>query len=178
LIGGHPNKFYTIGGSAGGALSLQVANSIAQDPSKRDAIKGVAAIVPITLHWDNIPAEHQSIYKSYDENKEDVPIIDKQSMETVYMHVAADPKDSDMFTSLATENHKNFPPVYFVSCEKDPLRDDAYVMESALKKAGVATKHDHYKGLPHSFWVFPSVPEGQQFVENLIGGVRWLISQM
>lgn len=155
-----------------------MANRIVKDPSKRDGIKGVAAIVPCTLHWDNVPAEYQSLYKAYEENKEGVPIIDKNSMKIFYDHAGVDPKDSDIFTALATDNHKNFPPTYFVSCEKDPLRDDAYVMEAALKKAGVPTKHDHYKGMPHYFWIFPSIPEGQQYVGNLIAGVKWLISQM
>ncbi|KAL2441696.1 Versiconal hemiacetal acetate esterase [Exophiala dermatitidis] len=177
-IGGDPDKFYTIGGSAGGALALQVANALVKDPSKRNNIKGVAAVVPCTLHWDNVPEEYRSIYKAYEENKENVPIIDKESMEAFYHHTGVDPKDSNIFTALATDNHKNFPPTYFVSCEKDPLRDDAYVMEAALKKAGVPTKHDHYKGLPHYFWIFPSVPESQEYIQNLIGGVKWLVSQM
>ncbi|KIY03174.1 uncharacterized protein Z520_01641 [Fonsecaea multimorphosa CBS 102226] len=176
--GGDPSKFYTIGGSAGGALALEIANRIVKDPSKRDGIKGIAAIVPCALHWDHVPEEYKDIYKAYEENKEGVPIIDKKSMQIFYDHAGADPKDSDIFVALAKENHPNFPPTYLVSCEKDPLRDDAYVMEAALKKAGVPTKHDHYKGMPHYFWIFPSVPEGQQFVGNLIGGVKWLISQM
>lgn len=157
---------------------MQVANRLAKKPETRGFVKGIAAVVPCTLHWDNVPSEYQSIYKSYEENKEGVPIIDKESMDIFYTHAEVDPKDSDIFTALATDNHKNFPPTYFASCEKDPLRDDAYVMEAALKKAGVPTKHDHYKGLPHYFWIIPSVPEGQQFVGNLIGGIKWLISQM
>ncbi len=172
------NKFYSIGGSAGGGLALQLANRIVRDPSKRDGIKGVAAIVPVTLHFDYVPEEYKSMFTAIQENEKDVPIIDKESMRSFYTFAGVDPRDSDTFTALATDNHKNFPPVYFVSCEKDPLRDDAYVMEAALKKAGVPTKHDTYKGLPHYFWLFPSVPESQQFVGNLIGGVKWLISQM
>jgi len=157
---------------------LQVANHIVKDPSKRGAIKGVVALAPITLHFDHVPEEYKSIFKSYDENKEGVPIIDKESLRNCFALAGVDPQDSDFFTALATDNHENFPPTYFVSCEKDPLRDDAYVMEAALKKAGVPTRHDTYKGMPHFFWVFPSVPESRLFVDNLIGGVQWLISQM
>ena len=176
-FGGDLNKFYTIGGSAGGALALQIANRVVKDPSKRDGIKGIAALLPCTLHFDNIPAEYKDMYKSYDDSGRS-PIIDKNSMKIFYEAAGVDPKDSDIFMALATENHKNFPPTYFASCEMDPLRDDAYVMEAALKKAGVPTKHDHYKGMPHYFFIFPQIPEGQQFVGNLIGGVKWLISQM
>lgn len=88
-----------------------------------------------------------------------------------------DPKDSNTFTALATDNHKNYPPTYITSCEFDPLRDDAYIIEAALKKAGMPTKHNHYKSLPHYFWTFP-LPERQQFLDDLVGGVKWLISQI
>ena len=177
-FGGDPKKFYTVGGSAGGGLALQVANRLTKDPSKRDGIRGVAAIVPLTLHWDHVPEQYKSAYNSYKENEKDAPIIDKESMDTFYKHAGVDPKDPDTFVALDTENHKNFPPVYFAACERDPLRDDSIVFEAALKKAGVPTKLDFYKDLPHYFWIFPAIPEGQQFVANLIGGVKWLISQM
>jgi versiconal hemiacetal acetate esterase len=145
--GGDPNKFYTGGGSAGGMLALQIANKVVASGDKK-GLKGIAAVVPCTTHPENIPSEYASQHKSYEENKTGVPIIDRESMDTFYHHAGVDPKNSDTFTILATDNHKNYPAVYFVSCEKDPLRDDAYVMEAALKKAGVQTKHDHYKGLP------------------------------
>ena len=177
-IGGDSTKFYTIGGSAGGGLALEVANRLVKDPSKRNNIKGVAAIVPVALHFDNVPAEYKSLYKSYEENEKDVPIIDKNSMKIFFDHSGAKPDDADIFVGLDAENHKNYPPVYLVACEKDPLRDDAYVMEAALKKAGVPTKLDFYPGLPHYFWIFSSVPESKQFVGNLINGVQWLVSQM
>jgi versiconal hemiacetal acetate esterase len=144
----------------------------------RDGIKGIAAFVPCTLHYDYVPDIYKDIYKSYDEFNEGSPVIDKQSMATFFRYAGVDPKDSNTFITLATDNHKNFPPVYIASCEKDPLRDDAYVLQSALKKAGVATKHDNYRGLPHYFWIFPSLPESEKFVDNLVSGVKWLISQM
>lgn len=138
----------------------------------------MAALIPCTLHWDNVPEEYQSIYKSYEENGVNTPIIDKKSMEQFYEYTGLDPKDPNAFVALASDNHKNFPPTYFVSCGKDPLRDDAFVMEAALKKAGVPTKHDTYARLPHAFWAHPAVQEGQLFVGNLIGGIKWLVSQM
>jgi versiconal hemiacetal acetate esterase len=118
------------------------------------------------------------MYKAYQDNEKGQAILEKESMRNFFDLAGVDPQDSDVFTALATDNHKNFPPTYFASCEYDPLRDDAYVMEAALKKAGVPTKHDHYKGFPHYFWIFPSLPEGQEFVGNLINGVKWLVSQM
>jgi versiconal hemiacetal acetate esterase len=176
--GGDPNKFYSIGGSAGGALALQVANRLTKNPDLKDGIKGVAAIVPATLHYDHVPEEHKSKYTAYTENGDGAAIIDKNSMAIFYEHAGVDPKDPDTFVALDTENHKNFPPVYFAVCERDPLRDDGIIMEELLRKAGVKTKLDRYNSLPHYFWIFPQIPEGKDYVSNLVGGVKWLISQM
>ena len=220
-IGGDATKFYSIGGSAGASLALQVANKLVADPSKRDGIRGVAAIVPATLHFDHVPEEHKSEYKAYTENEKGVPIIDKESMRIFYEGLGAAPDDADTFVvsslkkfvsrasrccaftrvmhrsvdkgvfrrprpllcfsgplrygssrgqvcpravldilfftssreynanqqQALSNNLEHFPPVYFVSCEKDPLRDDAAILEKLLKKAGVPTKHDFYPGL-------------------------------
>ncbi|KAK5111823.1 Telomerase-binding protein [Meristemomyces frigidus] len=175
---GDPKRFYTVGGSAGGTLALAIARETTKDPELKAGLKGIVAMVPATVHYDNVPEKYQVAYNAYTDNAKDVPILDAESMQTFYHHVGADPKDASMFPLLATDSHKNFPPTYFTSCEFDPLRDDAYAMESALKEAGVPTKHDHYKGFPHYFWIFPSVPESQQYVGNLLAGIGWLQSQM
>jgi versiconal hemiacetal acetate esterase len=107
-----------------------------------------------------------------------VPVIDKESMDFFFTAAGADPKDPNIFVALNTENHKNFPPTYIATCEADLLRDDGKVMEECLKKAGVPVKSDHYEGLPHYFWIFPGVTEGQQFVGNLIGGCKWVVGQV
>lgn len=78
---------YTAGGSAGGGLALQIANNITQDPKLKSTIKGVAALVPTTAHWDSIPDKYKSKYNSYTENAKGTPIIDKGSMEIFYEYV-------------------------------------------------------------------------------------------
>lgn len=135
-----PNRFYTIGGSAGGLLALATANQIIRDPQLKSSLKGIAALVPATTHWNNIPSSYKSMHKSFKENARYVPVNDKESLEIFYREVGLDPRDSSCFTILAEDQHKNFPPTYFVSCEYDPLRDDAFVMEEALNEAGVRTK--------------------------------------
>ncbi|KAK3056868.1 Telomerase-binding protein [Extremus antarcticus] len=175
---GDASKVYTIGGSAGGALALQIANAVIREPGLKTSLRGIAAMVPGTTHWDNVPSKYKDKYKSYTENAKDTPIIDGESMDIFYKHVGADPKDPGTFTILATDKHSEFPPVYMTSCEFDPLRDDATIMELALKEAGVPVKHDYWAGFPHYFWIIPPVPEGQQYVGKLIEGIEWLKSQM
>jgi len=176
-IGGNANKMFTIGGSAGGALALQICNAVVKDSSLKSSIKGVAAMVPMAVHPDNVPAKYKSQYKAYEENAKGVPVIDKNSMEIFINHLGTDQSDKSAWVLLDTENHKNFPPVYLTSCQFDPLRDDAYVMEAALKEAGVPTKLEFYKGMPHYFWIFPGIPEAEGYIGQLLGGISWFLSQ-
>ena len=118
------------------------------------------------------------MYTAPEDNAKDAPVIDGESMDIFFDALKADPKDSDAFVALAEDNHAKFPPTYITSCEFDPLRDDAFVIEKALKDAGVPTKHDHYPGFPHYFWIMPPVPEGQEYVGKLLGGIEWVKSQM
>ncbi|KAK5712621.1 hypothetical protein LTR17_017874 [Elasticomyces elasticus] len=173
---GDPSKIYTIGGSAGGGLALQVANQVLRDSVLKSSLKGIIALVPLTLHKDHVPEKYKDMYTSYKDNAKGTPIIDGESMKIFYEHAGVDAKDPDTFVALS-DNLKDFPPTYIATCEFDPLRDDGFVLEAALKEAGVPTKHDHYPGFPHYFWIFPSVPESQQFVGQLLGGIEWAKSQ-
>ncbi|KAK3678138.1 Telomerase-binding protein [Recurvomyces mirabilis] len=174
---GDPNKFYTIGASAGGGLALQIANVVLRDPELKSSLKGICAMVPLSVHPQNVPEKYKSMYKAYSENT-DTPILTAESMDIFYHHAGADPKDPGTFVGLAEDIHKQFPPTYLTSCEFDPLRDDAKIMEKALKDAGVPVKHDFYPGFPHYFWIFPSLPESQKYVGNLLGGIEWVKGQM
>lgn len=49
-----------------------------------DHIQGIVALVPVTLHYSNIPEELKSMCKSYGENAVGVPIIDKHTMTTFF----------------------------------------------------------------------------------------------
>ncbi|KAH8695420.1 carboxylesterase [Talaromyces proteolyticus] len=176
-FGADPSKLFSIGGSAGGGLALGIANHFAQQPDGHKHIHGVVAMVPVTLHWNNIPSEYQEHYSSYRENAENVPIIDKPTMESFFDAVNADPKDSSIFTALSP-HHAKFPPTYICTCGADPLRDDGTVMEKALRKAGVPTKLTEYPNLPHYFWIFPDLEATKKFINDTIAGVKWVISEM
>ncbi|KAJ5153545.1 carboxylesterase [Penicillium canariense] len=176
-LGGDQSKFFTVGGSAGGALALSIANHYAQHPDGRRYIHGVAVMAPVTLHWDNCPEEYREDYRSYEENAEHVPIIDRASMQTFFEAVNASPSDSSIFTALSA-HHRDFPPTFICTCGTDPLRDDGRVMRKALAKAGVRTKFVEYPDLPHYFWMFQELNISKEFVIDLVGGVKWVISEM
>ncbi len=90
--------------------------------------------------------------------------------------INADPHDTDYVPVLAS-NLKDFPPTYSAACGLDPMRDDAVIMDSELKKAGVKTKIDIYPGLPHIFWVFDGLPSTKKFYENTLKGIEFILSE-
>ncbi|KAL2004938.1 hypothetical protein VTN00DRAFT_2788 [Thermoascus crustaceus] len=179
-LGGDPSKFFTLGTSAGAGLALAVANQFAKTAPDggKNPVRGIVAMGPTAVHPDNIPAEYESLHKSYKENAVDVPVIDKASMDEFYRAQDANPMDSDTFTALSPHLAK-FPATYIVTTATDPVRDDGVVVEAALKKAGVPTKRDHYDKLPHCFWIFPAMAEANKvFGANLLSGIHWVIGNM
>lgn len=136
-LGGDPSRFFTLGTSAGAGLALAVANQFAKTAPEagKNPVRGIVAMGPTAVHPDNIPAEYESLHKSYKENAVDVPVIDKASMDEFYRAQDADPTDSDTFTALSPHLAK-FPATYIVTTATDPVRDDGVVVEAALKKAG------------------------------------------
>lgn len=173
---GDRSKILTIGSSAGAGLALSVARAalLGHNDLPKDVIKGVVALAPITLHPDHVPTKFQGEYSSYRQNRDNVPVIDKSSMDEFYATVAVQPTDASYFVGLDEDNQKSFPPTYVVTCEFDPLRDDGAVFVASVRSGGREVKHNHYSGLPHCFWLFPTLPETKAFLEDLYGGIKWV----
>ncbi|KAF5712179.1 sterigmatocystin biosynthesis lipase esterase STCI [Fusarium mundagurra] len=176
-IGGNSSHVFTIGTSAGGCLALAVARKVVlgQTSLPTDAIAGVVALCPVGFHPRNIPAKFQTTHSSYKENKENVPIVDEESLLQMFDNTGIDPSDKNYFPLLDDSCLKVFPRTYVVTCGMDPLRDDGKVLCDSLSSAGVATKTEHYVNMPHCFWIVPSLPETEVFLQDLISGINWAI---
>jgi acetyl esterase/lipase len=61
----------------------------------------------------------------------------------------------------------------------DIFRDDGLIYEKVLREeAGVETRMEVYKGLPHSWWsMFPGMEASRRRVEDSVRVVGWLLSR-
>lgn len=84
------------------------------------------------------------------------------------------PDDGSCFLLLNEETLRKFSQVqvYIATAECDPLRDDGRALVSALRAAGVAVRDKLYRGLPHCFWFFNSLPEWQNFIKNTVAEIK------
>lgn len=69
LLNTTANQVITCGGSAGGNLALSTALKII-DQGLGDTLKGVVAIVPITIAPEAVPEKYKAMYLSYEEHAE------------------------------------------------------------------------------------------------------------
>jgi len=82
--------------------------------------------------------------------------------------------DEWLFPLLSSHLAK-FPRAYLVACGADPLRDDNVAMEHELRSKGVKVKLDMYEGLPHVFWMFPTLSATKTFIQNLLAGIKFIL---
>ena len=80
-----PNQAFTFGTSAGGNLALSTALKII-DAGLGDTLRGVVAVVPVTIDPESIPADLKSKYTSYKEHAENT-INTESAMKTFFGNV-------------------------------------------------------------------------------------------
>lgn len=166
--GADPSKIYTMGTSAGAALSISVPLKL-YDEGYGDLIKGVIALSPCEVHPDHMDA-YKSIHKSFENSAGVLPVIDIDSMRTFYATYNA-PLDDKYTFALNYPNLAVLPPVYIVSAELDPLFGDAVVFEKAVKSAGGKIVRKNYEAMPHVFWLVP-LPQTLQFFEDTAAAIK------
>ncbi|KAF2748397.1 hypothetical protein M011DRAFT_441791 [Sporormia fimetaria CBS 119925] len=175
-LGCAENKFFTAGPSAGGQLALGLALKAA-DEGLEDALVGVVAIVPATVHYKAVPEELKSKWRSFEEHAEHT-VNSKSAMECFWDAFGPPPTDPYASPLLHTDV-KKLKKVYLAVAGQDTLRDDGLLFKEKLDEANVPTKFDLYKGYPHYHWVWPSSKLDQprkEFLDNLEKGIRFVLS--
>ena len=164
-----------MGTSAGGNLALAVTNSLILQGS-RSKIRGVVVLNALTSHGEGIPSEYQDLHTSYFENATDVPMVDKHFLDLTMEMTKLKPSDTHAFATLSP-CLKEFPRTWIATSEKDVLRDDGIVLEKMLVAQNVGVKRKHYLGFGHCFWVFPQLPKRQEFLEDVVEGIAFVLQE-
>ncbi|KAF2822579.1 hypothetical protein CC86DRAFT_330261 [Ophiobolus disseminans] len=175
-LGGTDGKVFTAGASAGAGLALGAALR-AIDEGLGDALVGVVALVPTTIHPKAVPEELKSKYTSYTEHAQHT-INSASAMETFWDAFGAPPTDPYASPLLHTRI-KDLKKVYIAVAGHDTLRDDGLLFKQKLDDNKVPTEFDFYEGYPHYHWTFPSPKLDEprkQFNANLARGVKFVIS--
>ena len=83
-------------------------------------------------------------------------------------HSPSNPLISPIFHSQL----RQLPPVYLTTSNKDPLNDDAYMLQHKLKAEGIEIMLKEYDGYPHFFHMLPHLEMSQRFMTDLADAIR------
>lgn len=145
--GGDIKKGLYVGGATAGAHLAAIAAIRARDRHSEIKLSGMCLIVPTTLSWTNVerfPEEWKKLVTSHTDNAE-APLLSEKDFQR-YVSILNVPDDEktkgENFPVWA--DSRGLPPTYLAMDGPDPLRDEGYLYEMLLRKAGVQTRTDHY----------------------------------
>lgn len=155
-INGDAKRMALAGESAGGNLAIATAMAV-RDQGLQKPLH-IVSVYPIA-QLSNFSTP------SYIDGAAAKP-LNKPMMEWFAKHTLAKPEDSkDPRINLIDAKLGSLPPVTLISAQIDPLRSDADLLETSLKKAGVKVEHKSYPGTTHEFFgmaaVVPSAKDAQ-----------------
>ncbi|TBU40211.1 Alpha/Beta hydrolase protein [Dichomitus squalens] len=172
------SKGFIIGGdSAGGNLTATLAHIVRDDPFFKDhPLTGQVPREPVILHPDAYPEEYKKDLVAIEENAASATLAKEQLL--LFVSLYNPPRlDDPRFSPYYFPSHAGVAPAYIQYNQRDPLRDDAVVLEKILKQAGVKTKSTLYPDLPHAFYYFtPHLAISRQVFRDTIDGVKWLLA--
>lgn len=169
------------GGSAGGNLTLATTLAILQfsdletDTNSRTptAIFPSCPSVCVPQAWSSLPLSLKK-YHHQDAFYADAAAINRTSLQIcseAYLgknNYAFNPLISPIFHSYLAKLH----PVYLTTSDKDPLHDDAEMLQYKLKELGKDIEVKDYKGYPHFFHAVPVLEATKRFHKDLVDAVR------
>jgi acetyl esterase len=154
------------GDSAGGNLAAAVA-LMARDRG------GPPLAYQLLIYPVTAPAKG-SPFASYKENA-DGYLLTAKAMEWFWDHYLPDAKDADnpYACPLRAEDFSGLPPALVVTCEFDPLRDEAEAYAEKLEQAGVQVKVRRYDGHIHGlFWMAGVIDRARDLFDEIGAEVK------
>jgi acetyl esterase len=103
--------------------------------------------------------DHDLNRRSYQEYDGDELIVNRQDMVWFWDHYAPDrgTRSTPYASPLRASDLSGLPPVYMVTAEHDPLRDEGFAYADRLREARVRLEHRHYGSQIHGFFTYTGV---------------------
>lgn len=157
-IKGDAKRIAVVGESAGGNLATAV-SMMARDKGMPLPIHEVL-VYPI--------AGYDFTTTSYKESDSTKP-LSSGLMKWFFEKYLNSPSDgASPMISLVTANLKGLPPTTIIAAEYDPLRSEGEMLSDNLKKAGVATNYNLYKGTTHEFFGMAAVVSEAKDAQKMV----------
>ena len=145
-LSANPEKIIVMGDSAGGNLAAAVC-LMARDQGHQLITKQIL-VYPVVSGKLNQPSI---------EKNADAPVLTKSRMQCFVDYYARDEADilQPYFSPLLVQDLSNLPPALIITCEYDPLQDQAQMYAERLQEAKIPVKLLDYPKTIHSFMSFP-----------------------
>jgi acetyl esterase/lipase len=116
------------------------------------------------VDWSLIPSKYRTVYKHpiTDDNEGDPNLIERAKQ-------ALTPEASPLL--VEDKQLAKLPPTYVLSVGHDRLRDEAFIYEGRLKRAGVAVVHNHYEHTFHGAANFLHGPFALDIANEMVGDI-------
>lgn len=162
-------------------LSLSQIAHLCRDEKMSPPITGCLLMIPAYCYHEAVPEKYKPDYRSFAQNKA-APILSNKAMDlfmTNYCPNEADRRDPLFSPLLWPTGHANLPPSVFQIAGMDPLRDEGLIFERLMREEeGLKTKVEVYPGQPHGFnSVVPTMKASRKYIDDSVGGVKWLFEQ-
>lgn len=172
-----PNKFFVVGGSAGGNLALTTALSLLDSNPPLEQTKmprAVFALCPGICMVQAMPKLPPSLRPfERPDAYGDSAAINKSSLETCgAAYIGSNDPANPLISPIFHPRLKDLPFVYFTTSNKDPANDEAKMLRHRLEELKVESVMKQYDGYPHFFHMLPMLKMTQTFYEDLAGAVR------
>lgn len=97
--------------------------------------------------------------RSYHQYDGDELILNRKDMTWFWDHYAPDPasRANPYASPVRAPSLSGLPPVYLVTAEHDPLRDEGFAYADRLRAERVPVEHRHYGSQIHAFFTFTGV---------------------
>ncbi|KAK4646995.1 uncharacterized protein QC761_0024720 [Podospora bellae-mahoneyi] len=172
-----PTAGFLVGGISSGANFAGVIAYQARDAGLSPPITGLWISIPVCIlpqAYHLLPPEQREQLLSLEQNAEN-PLLTKKSLADIQAIYGSPPEDPRI-SFLLNKDHNNLPKrAYFQICGRDPLRDEAFLWQKLLEKhSGTRSRVHLYTGMPHGFWRFLEMKASQEWLDDLLDGIRYL----